>query len=149
MKRFLLFNIGALIISGPSGAVEIQDCSVVDFDTANIAEPFEENLRPYANGNVQLMVVDTNESVVGAFHLLVFSPPYDEFGKGGCKGISYGAGVGFDAVSLKEAGAQYDPKTGLSLELPVAVRAVGMNEGLLSLTLNQATGQIKAEIIFD
>ncbi|WP_435257797.1 hypothetical protein ACSBLW_17070 [Thioclava sp. FR2] len=115
---------------------------------ANLAEPWEENTRVYANGAVRLAVIDTVEPAAAAFHLLILSPPLDELGLPQCRLLSAAGGSGFAALSLDGMEAGYDPATGLNFVLASGRYTA---EGLvvpttLSVTLNQATGQITGQL---
>lgn len=115
---------------------------------ANLAEPWETNTRTFANGAVRIAVIDTVEPAAAAFHLLILSPPYDELGLPQCRVLSAEGGGGFAALSLEGLEAGYDPALGLTLVLASGRYS---DEGLthpttLSVTLNQATGQITGHL---
>ena len=125
-------------------AQEVHDCDW-RANSWNISEPWLENTRTFANGNVRLARLDTVEPAVGGFHLLILSPPYDELGNRQCKVISLAGTLGFANMWFDQLTASYDPATGLLFGLPVEIhdQAVGTPlPAYLGVQLNQATGEI-------
>lgn len=114
----------------------------------NLAEPWEDNTRTFANGAIRLAVLDTAEPAAAAFHLLVLSPPVDMLGLRQCRVVAMPGPTGFGFLTLQGATAAYDPARGLTVTLsggtyddrgqPVA--------GTVRVTINQATGQITANL---
>ncbi|WP_238366813.1 hypothetical protein [Mesobacterium pallidum] len=124
-------------------AQEVQPC---DWQASawNLAEPWEENIRTFANGAVRLALLDTIEPAAAAFHLLILSPPYAELGDRQCRTIGY-QGAGFSGADFAALTAGYDPAVGLIFTLPVQVYdadTAGFVGRALRVTLNQATGAI-------
>ena len=148
MLRTLFLGL-AMIPLGPSllAAQMVGDCDW-RASAANLAEPWEGNTRTFANGAVRIAVIDTVEPAAAAFHLMVLSPPYDELGLRQCRLVSAGGGHGFATLSLDGMEAGYDPATGLTFVLASGRYTA---EGLvlpttLSVTVNQATGQISGRL---
>jgi len=116
---------------------------------ALLAEPWEENTRTFANGEVRLAVIDTYEPAAAAFHLMILSPPYDEIGFGQCVLVSGPDGSGLAGLGLAEAVAAYDPATGLTFRIPSQRWMIETDTYLpatLIVTLNQATGAVTARL---
>lgn len=116
----------------------------------NLVEPWEANTRTFANGDVRLALIDTLEPAAAAFHVLILSPPDDELGSPQCRMVSWdGGGSGFGGITFEALEVQYDPSVGLTFDVPVTIynSASGVFEdGWLSFSLNQATGEIFAAI---
>jgi hypothetical protein len=110
-----------------------------------IAEPWEANTRTFANGEVRLTIMDAGEPVVGAFFLMILSPPYGDGGRQ-CAILALDAdGLGFAGLSMDGAKADYDPTTGLSVTLPARRWMPETDtyiDATLSLTINQDSGAI-------
>ncbi len=143
MLRFTLALWASLMASG-AFAQDLHECDWMAM-AGNIAEPWEDNTRTFANGNVRLAVLDTIEPAAGAYHLLLLSPPFDEIGERQCRVISLDGGVGFGAFDWPRLDASYDPSVGLTFHVRVQrYDAVIANYvwNWLTFTLNQSTGQI-------
>ena len=116
---------------------------------ANIAEPWEENTRTFANGAVRVAVLDTVEPAAGALHVLLLSPPFGELGERQCRVIAIDEGIGFSGLRFDTLVARYDPTVGLMFQMPVQRYSNDSDvfeEVTLSFTLNQATGEIRAVV---
>jgi hypothetical protein len=114
-----------------------------------LVEPWEDNTRVFANGDVRLAAIDTIEPAGGAAYVLVLSPPRSELGERQCRVIGYTDQLGFAAVYFDLLTADYDPAIGLLFDVNVQiVTADGSftNGGLLSLTLNQSTGAMTTSL---
>ncbi|PRY24141.1 hypothetical protein CLV78_1035 [Aliiruegeria haliotis] len=138
----------ALSIS-PAHAVDVRACHAApDHLTRawNIAEPWEAETRTYANGAVRLAVIDTIEPALGAFHLMILSPPFGPAGSRTCTLVSANApGIGFAGLSLEGIEARYDPAAGLSFVVSARrpdPATGGTFPDRLTLLLNQATGTV-------
>ena len=128
------------------GAQDITDCDWRARADA-IVEPWAEFSRTFANGNVRLALTDVVEPAVGAFRILVISPPYDEIGARQCKLVGFEGGLGFAGVTFEALDASYDPAVGLIFDVPVMtynLETSGFDEWTLVFTLNQATGEIQS-----
>ena len=115
----------------------------------NIVEPWEENSRSFANGDVRLAVLDTIEPGAAAFNILVLSPPFGMMGERQCRIVSLENGFGFFAATLNGMRAAYDPSRGLTFAIDVELFNPQTGLGtpaVLRLTLNQATGEIGAVV---
>lgn len=112
----------------------------------NIAEPWEENTRTFAEGKVRLALLDTAEPAAAAFHVFVLSPPYDELGLRQCRTIGLN-GMGFAGADFGSLQAAYDPAVGLIFTMTVQVYdGMDYTPRTLRFTLNQATGDIGAQL---
>lgn len=112
MNRLILAAVLALPTT-PALAQVVTPCAR-DFaaQAQNITEPWEQNIRSFANGAVRIALMDTVEPAGTPFHLLVISPPRDELGSRQCRLISAAAGAGFAAMDLAGLAARYDPEIG-------------------------------------
>ncbi|MDU8927453.1 hypothetical protein RXV86_08665 [Alisedimentitalea sp. MJ-SS2] len=142
--RKLLVTLALTLAPLPALAQEVEPCEW-QASAWNLAEPWEQNTRTFANGNVRLALLDTVEPAAGAFHVLVLSPPYDEVGGRQCRTVSMGGGIGFSGADFSTLDASYDPSVGLIFTMQV--RRFDPDSGdflpaTLRFTLNQATGHI-------
>lgn len=133
----------ALTAATPAVAQDIAECDWRASATA-IAEPWEENTRTFANGDVRITLLDVGEPAFGGYHLLVLSPPFDETGFAQCRLVTYEDTQGFGGVNFTYLDADYDPSIGLIFYVPVTAHYG--DEGFvlqgLGFTLNQATGEM-------
>ncbi len=142
--RHILATAIAMTLSTPVFAGDVVDCDWQS-QARNLAEPWEENTRLFANGAVRLALLDTVEPAAGAFHLLVLSPPYNELGDRQCRVVSLEGSIGFSGIDFANVGAAYDPSVGLIFNFEAHRFDSGYNDFLpitLEVTLNQATGDI-------
>ncbi|MDE0590772.1 hypothetical protein OU789_12615 [Halocynthiibacter sp. C4] len=140
----LLAFVAALAAPGLASAQEVLDCDW-QASARSIAEPWEENTRTFANGDVRLALLDTIEPAAGSTYLLVLSPPFHELGDRQCKVIGLSSVVGFTNLEFSTLQADYDPAVGLvfTIDGSTYVHETGGSEGgVLSFSLNQATGDI-------
>ncbi len=136
----------ALVWALPVVAQEAFEC---DFPARadSLVEPWEENSRTFANGDVRLALLDTIEPAAGALHLLVLSPPYDEVGGRQCRTVSISEGIGFAGLDFATLEASYDPAVGLIFHVTASEYdpdTGGAYAKRLAITLNQSTGDIRA-----
>lgn len=134
----------SLCVAGPAAAQSVETCEW-QASAENLVEPWEENTLSFANGNVRLALLDTVEPAVGAFHILVLSPPFDELGGRQCRTIGMQPGIGFSGVNFQFLQSSYDPAVGLIFG--VDVRRFDPDQGefipaYLRFTLNQSSGVI-------
>ncbi len=138
---------GALVcLAGAASAQEVSECDW-RASARNLVEPWEQNSRAFANGNVRIALLDTVEPGAVPYQILVLSPPFDELGARQCRVISFQGGSGFAGVSFSALEASYDPAAGLRFSLPVVVyleEADFANPSTLHFTVNQATGAVVA-----
>ena len=144
--RALALALAALPLA--AAAQSVGDCGDWLSSAQALAEPWEQNTRTFANGDVRLAVIDAIEPGAAAFHLMVLTPPYDELGGRVCKVISYQPGFGFYAMHFENLQASYDPAAGLRFDLPVEIwiDTYSVVRGLIA-TVNQASGTVAAEIV--
>ncbi|MFD1796653.1 hypothetical protein FQV27_13040 [Paracoccus aurantiacus] len=138
----------------PVAAQSVGECG--EWTSArNIAEPWEDHTATYAEGRVRIAVLDTVEPAAAAVHLMILSPPLDEIGGRQCRVISLdgrsdgGWPSGFLNIDFSGRSARYDEVDGLTLSLPVETYEAstgGADRALLSVTINQSTGEITAKV---
>lgn len=138
----------AVILTATIGYAQAQSIESCDWvsSAASLVEPWEQNTRTFANGNVRIAALDTIEPGAAAFHLLVLSPPYDEVGSRHCKIVSMAAGIGFSGLDFGSLDARYDPAIGLIFKINVQVPssdASSFVNRIARFTLNQATGEMQ------
>lgn len=152
MKRPLVIAIlaTAALVPRAAPAQIVTECSWIA-SPVNIAEPWEENSRSYANGAVRIAVLDTGEPACCAAHLLVLMPA-----GGGDEGPQYRAcfvisaapGSGFYALDMAGVASRYDPAEGLLIDLPVAHWTPAVEQGRaplwerLEFVVDQARGTV-------
>lgn len=147
MTRPYLAALLAAFLPGAAVAQEIGACDDWRSSVAMLAEPWEENTRIFANGEVRLALIDTFEPAAAAFHLIILSPPYDELGFGQCARVSGAEGSGFAGLDVAATKADYDPAKGLMFTIPATRWIMETDtyvDAVLTVTLNQATGAITA-----
>ncbi len=131
--------------AAPGAAQQVQDCGWYT-SAAFLAEPWAENTRTFANGAVRIALIDTVEPAAGAYRLLILSPPYSELGERQCAVVGGDEG-GFSAFRFNALEAGYDPARGLIFSAPINQLVAGDFEpGVLTVVLNQATGEITARV---
>lgn len=114
---------------------------------ANIEEPWENNTRTYANGDIRIALLNTGgEPVCCSNHLLIVSPN-PEYGKG-CHVLSDAEGYGFREVEFKAITSRYEPGTGIVLDVPVGDfdpdtgGVASRSRRVVRVQINQATGDV-------
>jgi hypothetical protein len=139
----------ALFAASALAAETVQPCDDFRSNAQAIAEPWEDNSRVFANGDVRLAVIDTIEPAAAAFHLLVISPPRDELGGRQCRVISLDGASGFASLSLTGLTASYDATAGLGFQIPAKRYLPDSGDfgpATLHVTVNQASGAISARL---
>ena len=116
----------------------------------NLVEPWEDNTRTFANGEIRVALLDTVEPAAAPFYLLVISPPRDELGLWQCRVVAAPGGMGFYAIEFDMMDPFYDPAKGLQLQMPAAVYDGEVPRAqVLTVTINQASGNIDVEMVLD
>jgi hypothetical protein len=149
MIRAAGLALGLTLLPALGAAQSVSDCDGWIGAARNLAEPWDENTRTFANGAVRLAVLDTLEPAAGAFHLLILSPPYTELGDRQCRIVGGRGGLGFAGMMFSDLDASYDPAVGLIWTLPVVVLVSDTGDFQtvgLRVTLNQATGDVGTTI---
>lgn len=151
MIRTTLLALSALAcLASPASAQTVEECDWRASAQA-LVEPWDapQNTRTFANGDVRLAVTDVIEPAAGAYHLIIFSPPFDELGGRQCRVISADGNLGFTGLTLEAMISDYDPAIGLSFAIQSGAydpKTGGTLPMVLLVTLNQATGAITAEL---
>lgn len=155
MKALSLCALVALVAAVPLSAPAqvVADCDWIA-SPANIAEPWDQNSRTYANGAIRVALLDTGgEPVCCAAHLLILMPSGDQDGPvyRQCRVASAAPGTGFFSIDVPGIAASYDPGKGLLLSIPVGHWHAGMESGQpaiaerMEIRLNQASGEVRFE----
>lgn len=162
MKRFPhvlilpLLTLPVLTVSAaPAFSQSVGDCGEWT-SVRNLPEPWENSIATYADGKVRLAILDTLEPAAAAVHLMVLSPPLNELGERQCKTVSFsgppdseGWPSGFMSVDFAGRQAAYNPQTGLQIVFPIQVfnpDTADGDHGELSVTINQHSGEVTAEV---
>lgn len=133
----------ALLAAGPSVAATVQSCDSWVAHAQNVV--WDDPTRIFANGDIRLVALDTGgEPVCCSAHLMVLyleaDAPYFS-----CTLVSQDGSLGWAAMSLSAAQASYDPAVGLTVAVPVGIyNGVSSDPGLVSVTINRATGVVQA-----
>ena len=142
--------VAALSLCAPAAAQSINPCDWVA-SPANLAEPWETNIRSFANGAIRIALLDTEEPACCSSHLLLLAPSGQVEGPGyrACHVISAGPpGTGFTQLDFAGITASYDPVRGLRLEISVGYFTDGVDParpGRVAVRVNQATGAVTLE----
>ena len=152
-RVFALFFI--LFWALPATAQEVTECyqegQENDLNYIRVlAEPWEDNTRVFANGDVRIAILDTWDPANFAVHLMVLFLPSDWIEAEGreCRIVSDNQGYGFHQIDLTDMGAGYDPARGLVLTIPTerhAMKSPDITYGALEIVINRATNQVTAE----
>ena len=144
--------VALMLLAAPAAVQSVGDCRAW-VSAQNLPEPWEDHAATYAEGKIRVAVLDTLEPAAAAVHLLVISPPLDETGGRQCKVVSLvggeGAPSGFLNLDFKAREASYDPARGLVLSMPVEAFNPGTSagdQGELTVTINQSSGEVTAEV---
>ena len=146
-----IFTSCLALCAAPVLAQEVLPCDW-QASARNVVEPWADNTRTFANGDVRLVSIDTIEPAAGFAYLMILSPPYDEVGDRQCAMIGAGAGMGFAGLEFGSLKAGYDPAVGLVFDLVVRgydPETAKTPRQFLNVTLNQATGAISAAVGVD
>ena len=135
------------LVTSPVNAADVRACDDVETGAAFIAEPWEANTRTFANGDVRIAIHDHLEPAAAAYVLLVLSPPRDVLGMPTCRVISFEGATGYADMSFDGLQAAYDPTIGLTIDVPIAVGPEAIDQGIIAITLNLATGALDAQDI--
>ena len=146
--KFIL-SLCLAVNAAPAFAQEVMPCDWQG-SVRNVVEPWADNTRTFANGDVRLANLDTIEPAVGFAYLMILSPPFDELGSRQCAVIGAESGLGFAGLDFENLEAGYDPAVGLTFDLVVRVYDPETGKTprkALRVTLNQATGAIGATVM--
>lgn len=147
------FSLLLLMLGTPAVAQSVGDCGDI-VSARNLPEPWGEYTDTYANGDVRVAVIDTIEPAAAAVHLMVLSLPRNEIGDRQCKLVSLdrsegGGPIGLFSLDFAARQAEYDPSRGLVLTMPVGSyvpETGGQDIGEMTVTINQSTGKVTAEV---
>ena len=151
---YKIFAISLLALSAsPLAAQQVHNC----FDAATptyplaaeaIAEPWEENTRRFANGQLRISIMDTYEPALGAFGLLIFFEPLSESPEPrACVLVSNGS-IGFVDMTLVGLEAEEIPDIGMVFSLPTVFYNPATDEtesGTLEVMVDRVNMDVKAE----
>ncbi len=118
------------------------------FGLDGIAEPWEDNTRAFANGDVRLTMLAFEDPGAAPFHLVLLyrSQERDDMEGRKCVQINGTLG-GFYAMDFQDLEASYDAAIGLIFRIPAEIYDVDAEAPkpvLLEVTYNQSTEDVKA-----
>ncbi|MEM8537100.1 MAG: hypothetical protein AAGF56_04475 [Pseudomonadota bacterium] len=140
-----------LCVGNALHAQTIIDCE----ERAALSEMYSaagEKLRTFANGDVEISIIDTGEQNLANVYLKVVSPPRDDLGLRQCRLIGAAQDKGFAGMNINSMESSYDPATGLQLSMIIRTydpASETLPRRFLFFTVNQATGQITADVAAD
>ena len=149
--KHALPSLACLALSTVAAAANsIRSCDTWEANARNIVLLPEPAIRSYANGNIQLLHLDTGGSpACCSSHLMVLmAAPEGEYYD--CSLISFDDRDGFAWITLSETLSTYDPASGLLLEVPARIylpEESFTNGGYITLLINQGTGDMQAVFI--
>ena len=148
MKRVAAAAATLALLTSSAAAQQVRDCDWVAH-ASNLVEPWEQNTATFANGAVRVAALDTVEPALGWAYLMILSPPYDELGIRQCRLVAWNNTMGFSGLDFPTLAADYDPGSGLRLTVEVqwSPDGIEMRTEILSMIVNQATGEIGAGFV--
>ena len=144
----LKYTVAAVVSIFATTAVS-QSINTCDYiaSAENVVEPWENNTRTFANGNIRIALLNTGgEPVCCANHLLIVSP-HPEHGKG-CHVLSNAEGYGYREVEFEAITSRYEPGVGIMLDIPVGDfdpdtgGVDSRSRRVVRVQINQATGDV-------
>ena len=153
MRARLSFCLFLLATPLPLAAQVVVECDDIA-RAVNIAEPWEQTSRTYANGAIRVAMLDTGgEPVCCSRSLMVLLPAGggDEPLYRQCRVVLAQPTLGFYDVDVPGITASYDPVTGLLLSVPIGHWHQGMESGAppiadrMEVRINQATQTVTVE----
>ena len=146
LTKLLCLTFAGIVTSVvPAAAQTVRDCNTFEANARNIYGPYDQTIRPYANGDVRVIALDVGEPAAASYHLMVTYPSAEEpFPL--CSLISSNDSLGFHSLDMASIGATYDPARGLIVSLPVQnlIGGDAIGSTSLHLTINQALGTVVA-----
>ena len=143
--RLLIIFASCFLLPFAAQAQSVSTCADAPYGAARdiqlIAEPMANSIKTFANGEVDLVLIDTVEPAAAAFHVMVLHPPRDEmFGTRDCHLIGAFSGIMWEGLR-----SSYDPATGLHffVEAQVYQAETALFVPMeAEITVNQATGEV-------
>lgn len=111
----------ALAAPGPANAAAVvADCNDYAM-TTYVMEPWDDNTRTFYNGEVRVVVVDTDGEPVccSSWLVVIFPDANDELGGRTCRMVGSAEGMGWTGVDVRAIRSSYDATKGLDLTVPV------------------------------
>ena len=131
----------------PTSAQTLPECGGIAGSTATEGAT-EVKSKSYANGKINLTLLDAGGPSHGPLYVRVEWPRVDAAAGETCRVLGFEDGVGFAMIEFDAIAAAYDPAKGLTLSVPtlfVLPEASFSNTMLVHMTINQATGEISTE----
>ncbi|GGL70980.1 hypothetical protein [Wenxinia marina] len=139
--------LAALVALAPAALAAqpmVRDCDTHIANARNLARPYDEAIREFANGDVVLMSLLMDEPACCGAHLMVtFPDPYEGFQS--CRIVTTADEMGWGALDLPTAEASYDAATGLTVRVPIQVfDGMAFQPESVWVTVNRAEGEVTA-----
>lgn len=145
--RKLLLALGAATVLAPmtSGAVEVKPCDELGIGIAQLATPIAKYSRTFANGQITVYNVFTEEPAAADAGIAIVMPSTEEEG-GYTKCVAVWGGLR-NVTSMKNIAASYNAKKGLLLSIPAEYNIDGREtkKSLLNVRINQQTATVTLE----
>ena len=143
----MMYRLFSVLVGLLAGGAQAQTAIPCDWQARAdaIVEPWEENSRTFANGEIRVAYLDVIEPAAASAYLLFLHPPYDELGGRTCTVVGLDEGLGYGGFIFSEIAAEYDPASGLSITVPGFIylpEQSFQNSALIRTTINQATGEV-------
>lgn len=132
--------------ASPITAAQVSDCDRAEANARNLARPFSEATREYANGNIALIYLLQDEPACCGAAVMV-TVPDPEIGYGTCHFVTSDDGMGWSSLSLPGATAAYDAAKGLTITVPGTRFDQNRQDFapfLLQIVVNQADAGVEA-----
>jgi len=111
-----------------------------------IAEPWEDNTRTFADGDIRIAVIDTYEPAYGAYYLMVMYWAGNNSELRSCDLVSQGE-LGFVGMTLEGMEASFKPGLGLVLQVPTTFYNPVEDEfedGFIEVVVDRAANRVMA-----
>ena len=111
----------ALAAAQPAAAAPtVADCTDYAMSTF-VMEPWEKSTRTFYNGQVRVVLTDTDgePACCSTWLVVIFPNADDELGGRTCRMVGSGPGLGWTGVNLAGIKSSYSASSGLTLSVPV------------------------------
>jgi len=152
-KRLFAFLALGAAFASPLAAQQVRPCGdggdfAYETTAMAIAEPWEANMRSFANGDIRITIMDIWEPALGAYYLMVLNWPAGDIAaeRRECSLVSNGE-LGFVGMTLEGLKSRYDPARGLVLDLPTSFYNPvedDLEEGVLQVVIDRKNQVISA-----
>ena len=131
------------LLASPAAAQVVTDCDRHEANARNLARPYSDATREFANGAITFMDLQQDEPACCGAHLLVLLPDPEIGDHRICAFVTTSDGRGWSDLDLTEAVARYDASTGLAVRVP-ATDLTRSTPLWLRVTVDQQSGVVAA-----